>query len=246
VIGVAFSLAGTLGSENGLYGAAIERLVSDLYAERSEAPDGRLIRAIVQTLPASIRRPDGGGLDLLCRLFPHDKAEASLAARFRFIARDLVERHFQPHGDAVELLRALRELNIPVAFLSDGWSAIEHRKAELLDFSGPLIVTEQLECCPDGRSLTAFAAVAGALQLPSDRIWFVGRDPRRDIVPAHAAGFQTVWLNRSGRAYPSGLPRPNHIIGRLERLLPIIGGEYMRAVMQLTSLIEPPARRTGS
>jgi FMN phosphatase YigB (HAD superfamily) len=238
VIGVAFSLSGTLGSDNGLYRAAIERLVSDLYHERSEAPDGRLIEAIVQNLPPAIGRPGDGRLAMIDALFPQTKAEPSLEARFRIIARDLVQHHFQPYGDALNVLAELKELRVPHAILSDGWSAVEQQKAAMLNFRGSVIVGEHLEGRTDGRSLAAFAAASGALQLPADRVWFVGRDPRRDIALAHAAGFRTVWLNRSGRAYPAGLPKPDHTIARLDALLHVIGRPYMRAAMIMSGLLD--------
>jgi FMN phosphatase YigB (HAD superfamily) len=237
VIGVIFTLAGTLGSDNGLYRVAIQLLVSDLYRERSERPDGRVIDAIVRNLHPSAS-PDGGAVELLEALFPQSPREPGLATRFSAIARDLVEEHFQPYEDARALLARLKELHVPLGVLGEGWSAVEHRKARMLELDGAPVVA-------GGRSPAAFAAMAEALHLPSDAIWFVGREPR-DIAAAHAAGFRTVWLNRTGSAYPAGLVRPEHTIGRLEAVLGIISRPYMHAAMLMSGLVDSFERRRSS
>jgi FMN phosphatase YigB (HAD superfamily) len=234
VIGVAFGLSGTLGSDNGLYRAAIEHLIAGLYCERSEEPNGRVISAILKELPPGQRRPSADVLSLVAELFPEATVKASIEDRLRSIARDLVKRYFQPFPDALTTIKLLDEMQVPHAILGDDRRAVELSKAEMLGVSRKLVAMQDAEWSPDGRSLEAFATLAKTLQLPSDLIFFVGRDPHRDIAPAHAAGFRTVWLNRSTRSFPRGIPRPDHTIARLDAIFRVISRPYTRAAMYLS------------
>jgi putative hydrolase of the HAD superfamily len=56
---------------------------------------------------------------------------------------------------------------------------------------------------PDPR---AYAALAEALTLKPAEILFVGDEPHPDVVGPRTAGMQTVWMNRSGGAWPDALP----------------------------------------
>jgi putative hydrolase of the HAD superfamily len=54
---------------------------------------------------------------------------------------------------------------------------------------------------PDPR---AFGAVVDALQLRAEQVAYVGDDPHLDVHGARAAGLRTIWVNRTGREWPSG------------------------------------------
>ena len=52
---------------------------------------------------------------------------------------------------------------------------------------------------------------------------FVGDSPRNDIAGAAACGMTTVWVNRAGRSYPDGLPRPDYEVRSLDELERVVG-----------------------
>jgi putative hydrolase of the HAD superfamily len=155
--------------------------------------------------------------------------------RFGAAAVSLVERHFAPYDDVAETLSHLRELQIPCAILSDGWSGVDRRKAEAVRFHGRILFGEDLPG-GTGRSVSAFAALAAAMGLPADRLWFVGADPRRDIAPARAAGLCTVWLNRSAESYPRDVAPPDHTIARLQQFLDLLSGPYTQWALALREI----------
>lgn len=72
---------------------------------------------------------------------------------------------------------------------------------------------------PDPRS---FTAVAEALSLPPALIAYVGDDPRIDVAGARAAGMQTIWINRAGRAWPDEHEPPGHEVRCLGELVELV------------------------
>ena len=70
---------------------------------------------------------------------------------------------------------------------------------------------------PDPR---AYSALADALTLDPSEILFVGDEPQHDVAGPRNAGMKTVWVNRSGQAWPAELPEADHVIADFrERLL---------------------------
>ncbi len=67
----------------------------------------------------------------------------------------------------------------------------------------------------------AFAALLDALDVPAERAWYVGDNPRGDIGGALAAGLQAVWFDWEGQTYPADVPPPTlriHALRELETL----------------------------
>jgi HAD superfamily hydrolase (TIGR01549 family) len=50
-----------------------------------------------------------------------------------------------------------------------------------------------------------FRAIAGRLQVPLERCWYIGDAIGVDVVGAQRAGMAGVWLNRDGRDCPAGI-----------------------------------------
>jgi FMN phosphatase YigB (HAD superfamily) len=236
MMGVVFALSGTLGTDGGLYPAALELFLSELTQERSIRTNGRDLEALVGRIGPALERDPGSLQEIVELVHPEAMSGLTVMARFRVTALGLVSRYFTPFEDVAATLAELRGLRVPQAALTEGWSGVDHAKAHHAGFTGTVIPAEEIPG-GDGRSLSAFAFVARTLQLPADRLWFVGSDPRRDIAPARAAGFQTVWLNRDRTVYPAGVAQPDHTIRALHEFLGIISEPYMKSALTLREIL---------
>lgn len=67
-----------------------------------------------------------------------------------------------------------------------------------------------------------FRRVVELLDLPAERILYVGDSPIADVRGAHAAGMAVAWVNRLGIALPEGVPQPDLEIRDLRGLLPAL------------------------
>jgi len=121
---------------------------------------------------------------------------------------------------ALELLAKLDALHVPYAMLTNGWSPLQEEKARLIDFRGPVFVSERLGIQKPSRD--AFAQLIKHFELPAPAIWYVGDDPSADCAGATDAGLTSVWYDWEERPYPAGLPKPVHTIHTLEELLPLL------------------------
>jgi putative hydrolase of the HAD superfamily len=72
---------------------------------------------------------------------------------------------------------------------------------------------------PDGR---AYAALAEALTLEPAEILFVGDEPQADVAGPRKAGMKTVWVNRSGHAWPAELPPADHVVADFHELVTLL------------------------
>jgi putative hydrolase of the HAD superfamily len=75
---------------------------------------------------------------------------------------------------------------------------------------------------PDAR---AYGALADALTLQPAEILFVGDEPQADIAGPRSVGMQTVWVNRSGHAWPAELPAADHVVADLHGLVTLLTRE---------------------
>ena len=73
---------------------------------------------------------------------------------------------------------------------------------------------------PDPR---AYTALADALTLKPAEILFVGDEPYADVVGPRAVGMQTVWVNRSGAAWPDALPAADANVADFDELMALLG-----------------------
>jgi putative hydrolase of the HAD superfamily len=127
---------------------------------------------------------------------PEAMAAAFVAAR---------RNTYQPYPDALDALTALRG-SLPMAVLTNGARCLQREKldgaglAGWFDFvlvSGDIGIGK-----PDPR---VFAACAERLGLEPGGLLMIGDSLDRDIVGAHGAGFQALWVDRLGAgARPPG------------------------------------------
>ncbi len=142
----------------------------------------------------------------------------------------VVERAPQYVADlpgAKEMLAALDALGVRYAILTNGWSPLQEEKARLIDFKGPVFVSERIAARKPSRE--AFDVLAKHFDLPLERIWYVGDDPETDIVGPQALGLTAVWFDWEGGLYPAALPKPAHTIHALAELPPLLQGQLSGA-----------------
>lgn len=68
----------------------------------------------------------------------------------------------------------------------------------------------------------AYSALAEALTLDPSEILFVGDEPQHDVAGPRSAGMKTVWVNRSGQAWPAELPAADHVIADFRELVTLL------------------------
>jgi HAD superfamily hydrolase (TIGR01509 family) len=237
MIGVAFDLTGTLLRDTGLEQAAARELLRQLSEERGLSFDELRASEVGDLCKRSFAfendfaRSSAVFVDAVQAYIAEPAPPAVVLSRFRQIAVQLVPSQTEPLPGARETLAQIASLGIPCAILTNGWSAIEQRKARYLGFAGPVLVSEDIGFCKPHRA--AFAALAETLALPPDRIWYVGGDPAVDVAGAGKAGLQSVWLRSEDAVFPSGLREPEHTIERIDDVLELLSEPYTRSLLGL-------------
>lgn len=234
MIGVAFALQETFGSANGAERVAFERAIYQFAGQRGLDIDSAAAERMARVDDAAFTSIAALG-EAFSTVFgspllrPADAAR--LEALFRMSTAGAVVERFAPFEDVAPGLRTLAELQVPRAALSNGWPTIDQRKADAVGFDGSIIFAQDLG--ESVNSPAAFARVADALRLPADRIWFVGSDARREILPAAASGLRTIWVNRFAEVFPVERPAPDATIVSFDELFDVLREPYTRGLLAL-------------
>ncbi len=144
------------------------------------------------------------------------------AGGFREAVVERCERHVEAVEGAHAMLAALDEMDVPYAILTNGWSPLQEEKARFFGFRGPVYVSERIGARKPTRE--AFDALVNLFELPPERIWYVGDDPRSDCAGATAAGLVSVWFDWENVVYPPEIAPPAHTIRTLSELPALIAG----------------------
>jgi HAD superfamily hydrolase (TIGR01509 family) len=139
---------------------------------------------------------------------------------YKGLCLEMVPAFVIPQPDARMMLRALRERGISTGILTNGWSPLQQCKARRVEFQGPVVVSSDLGI--QKPELSAFQALADALNAPLEEIAYVGDAPESDVAGALRAGMPAVWLDAEGVKYPEALPRPTEVIHTLAELLALV------------------------
>ena len=128
-----------------------------------------------------------------------------------------------PIEGARDVVAALDERRIPHAILTNGWSPLQSYKiARAIDYRGPILVSDELGILkPDA---AAFGKLVDTLRVDREHIWFVGDNPKTDILGAQNAGLRGVWFDWEAMSYPLDAPQPDYRIGHLRELLDVLRG----------------------
>ena len=143
-------------------------------------------------------------------------------ARWREHALALVDELVEPLPGARELIATLRERDIAVAVLTNGWSPLQERKLAKIGYVGALLVSGALGVAKPQR--LAFDRLAQTLDVALQDCWYVGDTPLVDVVGARLAGMHGVWFDWEGHTWPSGVAAPEARITRLADFLALIPG----------------------
>jgi putative hydrolase of the HAD superfamily len=222
-VGVGFDLDHTLAIDNKLERVAFLRLLEHLLAigghtmgtifEESDRIDALLAE----------QRSGAFSIDEAVARFAAERGVApspEYAERFRRMAQEMVAQFVVPLPGVAATLEALRRRGIPVAVLSNGWNPLQVLKAQRAGFDGPVVASADVGQQKPGA--LAFEALLRALNTRPEQTWYVGDDPRCDVIGARDAGIHAVWLDDEKREYPPELPPPPYRIGTLEELLTIV------------------------
>jgi len=238
MIGVAFVLAQTFGKDVGTERAAFEHALRTLARMRGWRVDETRLDHVVNGTTWDFA-PGTNLIDAfsaaLGPTLSRELAGVPLEALVRMAGARCVADHFVPYDDVAPTLRELAAMSVPCVVMSAGWSSIEERKAEAVGFHGPLLLGEDLDV--PLMSPRAFARVAETLKLPADRIWFVGTDASKEILPARAAGMHAVWLNRNNAEFPALREPPDVTITTFAALLEALSEPYTRGLLAMRHIL---------
>jgi len=230
---VGFDFDHTLGIDNKLERTVALELLASLAASNGTVYDVVAAEREVDVAIASYRLGHGpGNIEtvvgaFLERFAPSGTKTLDVALTFCETVVARAPAHVRALPGAQELLAGLDELGIPYAMLTNGWSPLQEEKARLIGFKGAVYVSERIGARKPARA--AFDVLATHLEVPLERIWFVGDDPELDCAGARTAGANAIWFDWEGRTYAPELPAPNAVVHELSELLPLLQGKSSAA-----------------
>jgi putative hydrolase of the HAD superfamily len=136
-------------------------------------------------------------------------------------ARDRAIESIRLYPDAVETVRSLRALGLKVGVLTNGPSAMQRRKLELLrleDELDAIAISEEIGAAKPAPE--AYAAAVAMLGLEPAEVAMVGDHVENDVAGALAAGLgAAVWVER----YPGELPEGARLARELAEVPRLLG-----------------------
>ena len=139
---------------------------------------------------------------------------------FRARALNEAPQRVRPVQGAPELLRALKKRATPIGILTNGWTALQHLKADLIDFPGPTIVSEEIGVWkPDPK---AFLIAASRLDMAPSTTVYVGDEPATDVAGSKAAGMLAALVALDDKTHASKDPQPDFVLTSVLQLLDVL------------------------
>lgn len=139
---------------------------------------------------------------------------------FRGLAVELVPQYVEALPGVTETLRGLDASSVPYAILTNGWNPLQQRKADCIGFTKPVFVSDDLGARKP--SVQAFNVLRDYFNMPAECIWYVGDDPKIDVLGALGAGMRSVWCNFDRQKFPTDIPAPTAIVTDMRDILNII------------------------
>lgn len=171
-------------------------------------------------ISAALVRFRTGQVDLatmLSEAFAEWGYRGDILGRYKAEALTLLPSSLEATAGANEIPARLQSAGLIVAILSNGWTELQCAKAALIDFGGPVIVSEEIGAWkPDSR---AFEIACERLGVDLGRSLYVGDSPAADVAGSKNAGMISVWADFEGRTYPPGVIAPDFTIRGLGELL---------------------------
>jgi FMN phosphatase YigB (HAD superfamily) len=237
MLAIGFDFDHTLGIDHELERMAYLELAAELApATRANGEEGRATAAIDRELTAyrsgekSLDQAIGSAFT--ATLGPSDYVRAIEMFRERSLA--LASRLVEPLPGVETMLRGLASRELPHAILTNGWSPLQERKAQLIGYDHPVLVSDVIGARKPARG--AFEALCRTLNARSESVWYVGDDPAVDISGSLAAGLQAIWFDWERKAYPHHLAAPTMTIKRMQDLLELIDAAVERMNHERTEI----------
>ena len=222
-VGVGFDIDHTLCIDNKLERVALLHVLDRIVAEGGHA---------LGTLAQEIERIDellafqrGGGctIDDAVRRFVTERGgspENDDVEGFKRMAVRMAETFIVADPDAKSTIDTLVGRGISIGVLSNGWNPLQVAKARRAGFTGTVLASADLGV--QKPQPEAFLSLARELGLEPEQCFYVGDDPKGDIMGAMSAGFRAVWLDNEGKTYPSDLPPPTHVVDSLRGVVALV------------------------
>ena len=138
------------------------------------------------------------------------------------------------------LLSELRDLQVPLAVISDGPLVSQAAKAEALGvarYADPVVLTDAWGTAYWKPHVRAFEAVARAFDLPAERLVYIGDNPDKDFHAPTQLGWTSVRLKLPGQVretLPHDAVPPTHEVGSV--------AELRRVLLELVTAEPSPVR----
>jgi putative hydrolase of the HAD superfamily len=218
VFGVGFDFDHTLGLDHQLERVSLLNVLGRNASgtEEQQAEWGKLIDQALHRYRHGECTLEPAILPLFTKIVGAKCDQLALFKQFVDEVLALAPSHVTAIPGARELLDRLHAAGVATAILTNGWNPLQQKKADIIGYKGPVIVSDDLHIRKPNPQ--AFEALAKALNMPPEQILYVGDSPEADMVGAIGAGMQAVWFNWEMHAYPKGLPKPTAVIQALERV----------------------------
>jgi len=132
------------------------------------------------------------------------------------------QTHLRLPACITELLQILKDRGTPAGIVSNGMSAPQWKKAEILQLT-KWIPKEQIVISGDAGyakpDIRIFETAAAKFGISPEEGWYVGDLYQNDIAPSKKAGWHAVWLNRRRHPLPQEGPRPDALVYSEEELV---------------------------
>ena len=222
-VGVGFDIDHTLCIDNKLERVALLHLLDRIVAE-----GGHTLGTLAQEIEhiddvLAFQRGGGCGIDDAVRRFVAERGgspEHEYVEGFKRMAMSMSETFIIADPDAKWTIDTLAGRGVPIGVLSNGWNPLQVAKARRAGFTGKVLASADLGVQKPNPA--AFHALASELGLEPEQCFYVGDDPKGDIMGAMSAGLRAVWLDNEGKTYPPDLPPPTHVVHSLRGVLALV------------------------
>jgi HAD superfamily hydrolase (TIGR01509 family) len=214
---VMFDFDHTLGIDNKLEEVVLRELAASYC---STQPDDDAVRHVLVRFRSGSAPVDEAVADGLNAWGCRERNLSHAVKAFRARSLALAPERVRPMPGARETLRDLAARRVPLGMLSNGWTQLQHLKAWLINFPGPVLASEEIGAWkPDAR---AFEIALSRFSMQARTTVYVGDEPRVDIAGAQAAGMIAAWADLEGKVYPADVPPPDFTITALPKIVALI------------------------
>jgi HAD superfamily hydrolase (TIGR01509 family) len=214
---VMFDFDHTLGIDNKLEEVVLRELA---FSYCSRQPDDAALREVLARFRSGSAPVDEAVADGMRAWGCPERNLPHAVKGFRARALALAPERVRMMPGARELLRELAQRRVPLGMLSNGWTQLQHLKAWLINFPGPVLASEEIGAWkPDVR---AFEIALTRFSMQTSTTVYIGDEPRVDVAGAQAAGMLAAWADLEGKVYPADVPPPDRSLTKLSQVLELV------------------------